>query len=630
MSMRQAFLDAIRESPDDDAPRLVYADWLTDNGDPQRAEFIRAQVRLARLPEDSEERWELEDRAADLYAQHGAEWAATLPEGVAVDEDEPAFVRGFVDAVECGAEAFAEHGETLEEPTQSVQFRFAEGRAAGSSLAQILASPALARFHHLDFRFQHLGPEHARLIADSPNVAHVRSLLLGSNGIGPRGLAALAASPNLGSLESLDLWFNGVGAEGAAALCASPLIERLNSLVLAGGSHPTLNDVRPLLDCQRLGNLHALTLSGNRLTAEGLARLCANRSLRGLERLDLHCNPIGPDGIEALASWDGLDELRWLWLGDTPLTPAGVRSLGNSIWLRQLRGLLLDTGHIGAEYDSSLGPDGARAIADCMGLPSLEELTLNGQGIGDEGAIALARWPGLATVRHLGLYENGIGDKGAAAFAASPYAAKLERLALARNEVGDYGAEAIAASPSFGRLRELKLSSNRIGGRGAQALASGRAFPWLRELDLGSCVMGDEGAQALAQSSSFPRLRELWLGECGIGPRRRSRLAGSPVAGRACEAAALPQSHRRPARGVPGAVRCRRARVIRERIPRRTLPAPRPEFRLRGMVRVVPALPCFPLLPQPLAEFRRGGLITDPRMVREWCVKTNLARGGTG
>ena len=72
MSMRQAFLDAIRESPDDDAPRLVYADWLTDNGDPQRAEFIRAQVRLARLPEDSEERWELEDRAADLYAQHGA------------------------------------------------------------------------------------------------------------------------------------------------------------------------------------------------------------------------------------------------------------------------------------------------------------------------------------------------------------------------------------------------------------------------------------------------------------------------------------------------------------------------------------------------------------------------------
>ena len=46
--IRRAFIHSIREAPDDDAPRLVYADWLEDNGDPQRAEFIRVQCELAR------------------------------------------------------------------------------------------------------------------------------------------------------------------------------------------------------------------------------------------------------------------------------------------------------------------------------------------------------------------------------------------------------------------------------------------------------------------------------------------------------------------------------------------------------------------------------------------------------
>lgn len=43
-----AFLAAIRNAPDDDAPRLVYADWLDDHDDSERAEFIRVQVKLAR------------------------------------------------------------------------------------------------------------------------------------------------------------------------------------------------------------------------------------------------------------------------------------------------------------------------------------------------------------------------------------------------------------------------------------------------------------------------------------------------------------------------------------------------------------------------------------------------------
>ena len=43
MSDEDAFLVAIRVNPTDDAPRLVYADWLDDQGDP-RGELIRVQM----------------------------------------------------------------------------------------------------------------------------------------------------------------------------------------------------------------------------------------------------------------------------------------------------------------------------------------------------------------------------------------------------------------------------------------------------------------------------------------------------------------------------------------------------------------------------------------------------------
>ena len=43
-----AFLKAIALQPGDDNVRLVYADWLTENGDPDRGELIRLQCSLER------------------------------------------------------------------------------------------------------------------------------------------------------------------------------------------------------------------------------------------------------------------------------------------------------------------------------------------------------------------------------------------------------------------------------------------------------------------------------------------------------------------------------------------------------------------------------------------------------
>ena len=40
-----AFLDAICREPADDTARLVYADYLEEHGEPERAEFVRRQCR---------------------------------------------------------------------------------------------------------------------------------------------------------------------------------------------------------------------------------------------------------------------------------------------------------------------------------------------------------------------------------------------------------------------------------------------------------------------------------------------------------------------------------------------------------------------------------------------------------
>src|SRR5262249_58371814 len=72
-----AFLQDIADDPDDDAVRLIYADWLTEQDDP-RGEFIRVQVQLTGLsPHDP--RWPaLNQRQLDLLQAHQDEWPLPL------------------------------------------------------------------------------------------------------------------------------------------------------------------------------------------------------------------------------------------------------------------------------------------------------------------------------------------------------------------------------------------------------------------------------------------------------------------------------------------------------------------------------------------------------------------------
>ena len=72
------FLRAIRAAPDD-TPRLIYADWLDDQGD-RRADFIRAEVEHANFifdPDDPKEDPTLH-RFSELGNGLGTDWVAAV------------------------------------------------------------------------------------------------------------------------------------------------------------------------------------------------------------------------------------------------------------------------------------------------------------------------------------------------------------------------------------------------------------------------------------------------------------------------------------------------------------------------------------------------------------------------
>jgi uncharacterized protein (TIGR02996 family) len=72
----RAFLAAIHAAPDDDTPRLVFADWLEEHED-ARGEMIRLSCRQATLPFDAPEARELQERLTP-WDVGGAMFAAWL------------------------------------------------------------------------------------------------------------------------------------------------------------------------------------------------------------------------------------------------------------------------------------------------------------------------------------------------------------------------------------------------------------------------------------------------------------------------------------------------------------------------------------------------------------------------
>jgi uncharacterized protein (TIGR02996 family) len=305
----EGFLARIREVPDDDGPRLIFADWLDEQGDP-RGEFIRVQVALARLSDYDRRRPALLRAERDLLGRYGERWAAPF-DGLATG---PVFRRGFVDEVKVTARQFLARGAALFAAWPVRRLHLLD---LGGHLSAVLASPLLARLTGLTVFAQHLGEPLARAVADSPHLAGLTDLRLGRNRVGDAGAGCVVGSPHLSRLEVLDLSENELSA--ACRVLGDPATAGLRDLDLGGNGLGSAGAAR-LAGHSAAGGLRALRLGGTGLTDAGLAALAGSPHLSRLTVLDVSDNPLGDDGFRALLDSQTMRYLRRLVFTETGLS----------------------------------------------------------------------------------------------------------------------------------------------------------------------------------------------------------------------------------------------------------------------------------------------------------------------
>ena len=253
-----AFLQAILDVPDDDAPRLIYADWLDDHGQSDRAEFIRIQCALA-VPADRARQREYEMRELELLARCQEEWAAPVRDLV----DGWTFRRGFVGRVRADGQRFSAGPEAILRPAPVQEVQLFWGLLRPPERAQLLARacgcPDLLRLRSLDLAGNYLGSAGAEALAACEYLTGLTTLDLGQNHVGDRGLKALASSPFLPNLTTLILSDNDVGPVGIRSLVAA---------------------VQALESTGRSPRLEVLDLRGNRLGVAGRREILAAPFLR--------------------------------------------------------------------------------------------------------------------------------------------------------------------------------------------------------------------------------------------------------------------------------------------------------------------------------------------------------------
>src|SRR5438552_1092015 len=319
-----AFLRAIRAAPDDDLPRLIFADYLDEQGDP-RGEFIRIQIERPRLPRDDPRRAGLKAREDELLHRHGEEWEGPLAAVVS----HAVFRRGFIDDVLVMAEAFLAHARTLFDwaPIRTVKLR-GTFRYVGA----ILKRPELAGLSGLGLCFDHLDSRAAALLAACRHLAGLKRLNLNGNPIGDEGVACLGTSTHLTGLEALHLEHCGLGPAAVGRLAASRLT-RLRALDL---SENLLGDggVARLATAPFLSRFTALDLTAVGMGDAAAQRLAESPSVRGLHRLRLGYNGIGDAGAIALARSSHLTALTALDLNGNAIGDAGAQTILDAPHLR--------------------------------------------------------------------------------------------------------------------------------------------------------------------------------------------------------------------------------------------------------------------------------------------------------
>ena len=299
----------IVSAPEDDAPRLVLSDYLSERGDP-RGELIRVQCALARLAADDPSAAGLRAREAELLSAHGAQWVAKLtPFG-----DRAELERGLLRSIH-------------RSPAKLLD------KAQRAALAEVL--PWLG----LDTLVLRGATKKAKALGEVEALAWTPTLWWYDCQLDDAGVEAFVGSEQLSRLSTLMLEKLRCGDLGLEAIAQTPRLPRLRALRLEAPVHGgtfTIAGVRALLESERLP-LEDLSLT--HAFRVDLRELADSPALARLTRL--HLGTVSLRGeLLAIASSRHCTRLRELAFDPvTPATDAVLRALLDNPALAELRTL---------------------------------------------------------------------------------------------------------------------------------------------------------------------------------------------------------------------------------------------------------------------------------------------------
>lgn len=316
MTTEEALLNAIIDEPDNDDVRLVYSDWLEDQGRTERAELIRIQCRAEALPEGDPQREKLEEQAKGLITAHGSDWHGPLPE-------------------------YAFSAGSLEYQRGMARF----GMTAGKFVSKTFQKLADESFVRAGVQTLWLWNTTKRMgvLANSSLLNRFHSLSILDNSMKDEGFRQLVGSPHLSRLQYLRVRKPHISDAGLHSLAKSRRLPALRTFVIAdngwlhGGISP--NGINAVLKSTTLPNLTRLGLARGLWNGLNLRQLLKQDGFQQLESLEVHDNFIGVRDLETYASCEYLCSLRHLDLGDNHAFEAGARVLLDSPHLTKLERL---------------------------------------------------------------------------------------------------------------------------------------------------------------------------------------------------------------------------------------------------------------------------------------------------
>ena len=495
---RNALIATIRAAPDEDGPRLVFADWLEEQGDAAstaRAEFIRTQIERANLPSGDDRHPELQARELRLLKRWSAAWCSSHSVFKKVR-----FRRGMIEYVHLHLQHFLHHRRQMFalEPVRDV--RLTGFYRATDDLVRRVAQ--CEEWKHIEtLRIHHQGPHHDPrsnlvILLESPHLTRLRSLhttQVQFNADARRRFERLALLRQLHDLHfpTLDMlmhhpgdWFSDGETELAAdsvqlrslvmpyylrlemlrQLSAMPFWNRLTSIQLQLPGHRT-PDVLSLLRERMPPTLKSVRLaagispddySGAESFFERLARA-------PIQILHLHDVPVAADTLRRLLDgtnrWN-LKDLR-LMIG-TAITEEHLRIIANSPGVKNLQSLNLSGGfNVGS----------AQALFSSDQLHSLTHLGLSGIRVGTAATIASASATGWDRLRSLALSYTGLEADGLRSIVRSRLGQQLVWLSMDAHGFQDFPALELSPELAEEISRLPNLACLRLGVTGCDLVS---------------------------------------------------------------------------------------------------------------------------------------------------------------